>query len=322
MSKVKNIKSFPVFILVCLSFLTAYTYAQDTHMRDTGPFVVVLGTVQDAGSPHINCLKDCCAELHEKPDPSRKVVSLGIVDPATKQTWLIEATPDMPDQLRMLRTYAPFMNSDVPDGVFITHAHIGHYTGLMYFGREAMGAKEVAVYAMPRMRTYLENNGPWDQLVKLKNIDLFELNDNQKVHLSPNVSITPVMVPHRDEYSETVGYRIEGPSKSLLFIPDIDKWQKWDEDIVKVVGSVDHAFIDATFYDGNEIGHRNISEIPHPFVIESMELFDPQPLDTRNKIRFIHLNHSNPLLDRDSREFEDVHKKGYHVAIPGDICYL
>lgn len=307
------------FILIVTAFSCL---GQSTDTKSKNPFVVVLGTVQDAGSPHINCFKNCCASLHDNPDRSRMVVSLGIVDPATHQTWLIEATPDMSDQLRMLRSYAPFMSSDVPDGVFITHAHIGHYTGLMYFGKEAMGAKDVAVYAMPRMQIFLENNGPWDQLVELENIDLFSIRDGQRIHLSSNVSIMPFTVPHRDEYSETVGFRIDGPSKSLIFIPDIDKWQKWDEDIVKLVGSVDHALLDATFYDGNEIGHRDISEIPHPFVIESMELFNAQPPEVRGKIRFIHLNHSNPLLNKDSEEFKNVNIKGYHVALPGDIIYL
>ena len=34
--------------------------------------LVVLGNVQDAGSPHIGCIKPCCEHLHESPDQSRK----------------------------------------------------------------------------------------------------------------------------------------------------------------------------------------------------------------------------------------------------------
>jgi pyrroloquinoline quinone biosynthesis protein B len=192
----------------------------------------------------------------------------------------------------------------------------------MYFGREAMGAQDVPVYAMPRMKEFLGSNGPWEQLVSLRNIDLFELNAGQKIHLSQNVSIVSFPVPHRDEYSETVGFRIIGPSKEIIFIPDIDKWNRWEADIVEEVRNVDHALIDATFYNADEIGHRDISEIPHPFVIETMDLFDHEPEEERNKIRFIHINHSNPLLDSRSLQHMEVEKRGYNISEAGDILYL
>ena len=41
-------------------------------------------------------------------------------------------------------------------GVFLTHAHIGHYTGLMNFGNEAMGTKELPVFCMPKMKSFFK----------------------------------------------------------------------------------------------------------------------------------------------------------------------
>ena len=113
--------------------------------------LIVLGTVQDAGSPHIACTKGCCTDLIANPDHTRKVVSLGIVDELNKQTYLFEATPDMPAQLKMLVGHSGFQAKELSNGIFLTHAHIGHYTGLMYLGKEAINAVEVPVYAMPRM---------------------------------------------------------------------------------------------------------------------------------------------------------------------------
>ena len=284
--------------------------------------LVILGTIQDAGSPHIACKKECCSTLFVNPDANRKVVSLGLIDAEYKKTYLFEATPDISEQLKNLRRKAPFNANEIPNGIFITHAHIGHYTGLMYLGKEATNTKNALVYAMPKLKTFLETNGPWGQLVSNKNIAIEEIHNNEEINLSPSIKVMPIRVPHRDEYSETVGFRIIGPNKSVLFIPDIDKWGKWETSIVEAVVSVDYALIDATFYDAAEINKRDISEIPHPFVIESMELFKNQPEAIRNKIHFIHLNHTNPLLNLESEQSKEVLAKGFHIARINDIIAL
>jgi pyrroloquinoline quinone biosynthesis protein B len=284
--------------------------------------LIVLGTVQDAGSPHIACTKDCCKELFNNPDPNKQVVSLGVVDPAHNKSYIFEATPDIPRQLYSLNAYAGSDNKKIPDGIFLTHAHIGHYTGLMYLGKEAMNANKVPVYAMPKMKTFLEQNGPWGQLVTNHNIALQELNNQQEVHLTANLKVTPFTVPHRDEYSETVGYRISGPNKKALFIPDIDKWSKWETDIVMAISEVDYAFIDATFYDAAEINYRNISEIPHPFIIESMEQFNTLPASEKKKVYFIHFNHTNPVLNPASKQTKQIEANGFNVARMHDVFEL
>ncbi len=210
---------------------------------------------------------------------------------------------------------------ETPDVIFLTHAHVGHYMGLMYLGKEAMDAKAVPVYAMPRMKAYLESNGPWGQLVTRKNITLQELNDGATVRLGA-LEVTPLRVPHRDEYSETVGYRIRGPHKTALFIPDIDKWEKWDRDIVEQIRICDYVFIDATFYDAQELPGRSMAEIPHPFIVESMALFDGLPASEKSKIRFIHLNHTNPALLPESAASLEIRRRGYAVARFGDTLTL
>lgn len=289
--------------------------------QDKKVSLVILGTVQDGGSPHIGCKKDCCAMLWQNPDPTRKVVSLGVIDHEEQKTYLFEATPDLPEQLKLLKNTAN-SNKETPDGIFLTHAHIGHYTGLQFLGREALGSKNVPVFVMPKMKGFLEQNGPWSQLVKLNNIVLHELKSETKIELTPNISITPFIVPHRDEFSETVGYKIQGPDKKILFIPDIDKWSKWKKDIREEIKKVDHAFLDASFFDGEEINNRDISEIPHPFVIESMELFSTLSKEEKAKIQFIHFNHTNPLLNSENKAYKLVKSAGFQVADFGQILRL
>ena len=202
-------------------------------------------------------------------------------------------------------------------GVFLTHAHIGHYTGLMYFGREALNSKLIIYTILFVGSSDVYKRQPWSQLISLQNISITEINNNSKLSIDPNVIIQPIEVPHRAEFSETVGYKIYGPNKKVLFIPDIDKWYLWEKSIIDEIKQVDYALIDATFYDSEEVNYRDLSEIPHPFVVESMELFDSTSDEEKKKIFFIHLNHTNPLLDKDSDQYKFVKDKGYNVAEEG-----
>jgi len=307
----KHLFTFFVFGTLFLSF------GQHPPEQDANVSLIILGTAQDAGSPHIACEKECCKTLFELGDSSRKVVSLGVLDETAQKTFLFEATPDIAKQLRNLIQAAGFKTTDIPDGIFLTHAHIGHYTGLIYLGKEATNAKEVPVYAMPKMKVFLEENGPWSQLVNGKNITINDLENEKELVLTQNLKVSPFTVPHRDEYSETVGYKIKGPNRSALFIPDIDKWDKWKNDIVSEIEKVDYAFLDATFYDAEEINNRDISEIPHPFVIESMTLFEKLSPSEKKKIHFIHFNHTNPLLNEESLQSKEVLKNGFQIARKG-----
>jgi len=274
--------------------------------------MLVLGVTQDGGYPHIGCEKTCCEQAGNK--PKTYVTSLALVDPKLKKWWLFEASPDLPDQLKLFQTLTSGEFNYLPAGIFLTHAHMGHYTGLMYLGREALGSKNVIVYVLPRMKEYLSANGPWSQLVNLKNIELNEIQFDNITSLSPNVSVTPFLVPHRDEFSETAGFKIVTSSKKYLFIPDIDKWDKWDKKLIEEVKQVDVAFLDATFYSTDELPGRDIKEIPHPLVPETMELVN-DPIQ-QTKINFIHFNHSNPLLWDDSKR-ADFQKSTFKISIQG-----
>lgn len=284
------------------------------------PYLVVLGTAQDAGSPQLGCMKSCCKDLYGQANQDRKVVSLGLVDPAEHRKYFFDASPDFASQWHQLAQLDTARKS--MDGILITHAHIGHYLGLAQLGKEAMDARNIPVYAMPRLAHYLENNGPWSLLVERGNIQLRALENQSTVNLTNGLSVTPILVPHRDEFSETVGFRIKGPNKTALYIPDIDKWSKWDRDIVQELDSVDYAFLDATFFDAAEINHRDISQIPHPFVIESMTLFEKLTTAQKRKIVFIHFNHTNPLLRSDSPESQSVLNAGFRIARIGDTYLL
>ena len=282
-------------------------------------YIYILGNTQDAGLPHIGCQHPFCEDNFDVYE-EYYTTSIAVVNSDLKKYILFEATPDITFQLNNLKRNI-FHEFLLPESIYITHAHMGHYTGLMYFGREALGSKDLLVRVLPRMSKFLQNNGPWSQLVDINNIKIEELNFGLSTNELSNIIVTPVQVPHRDEYSETAGYIIEGKNKKALFIPDIDKWEKWDRDLSQLAKEFDFLLIDATFYDSKEI-NRDMSEIPHPLVTETIDLLSGLDLKNRNKVYFIHMNHTNMMLNPDSELSKLVTSKGFNIARLGQKLYL
>ncbi|MEO1008419.1 MAG: MBL fold metallo-hydrolase [Planctomycetota bacterium] len=290
-----------------------------TEVGGDAPYVLVLGTAQDAGSPQANSPADHPARL----DPLRRRLAscLGIVDPRSGGRWMVDATPDFREQFWALNQAAPRRTRLGLDGVFLTHAHIGHYAGLVFLGHESIGAHGVLVFAMPRMAEFLRTNGPWDQLVRLGNIELRGLRAGQPVALADDIAVTPFLVPHRQEYSEVVGFRIDGPTRAVLYIPDIDSWSLWDDSGVRLedqLATVDVAYLDGTFFADGEIVGRDMSGFPHPRIVQTMERINSTAPDQAAKVRFIHLNHTNPAQWTDSPERQRVLDAGFAVAVGGE----
>jgi pyrroloquinoline quinone biosynthesis protein B len=214
---------------------------------------------------------------------------LGLVDHASHQSWLIDATPDFREQLHTLHNLAP----DCPlAGIVLTHAHMGHYMGLVHLGREAMDTRDLPVYATPRLASFLLDNAPWSQLVTLRNIELRLLASGTDIQLGANLHLTPFLVPHRDELSDTLALVVRGPARRLFYCPDIDAWDKWEHNLRDFVTGIDIVLLDATFFSADEHPGRDLSEIPHPLVTDTAERLAGVDGD----VRLIHLNHTNPLL--------------------------
>lgn len=281
--------------------------------------LVVLGAGQDAGAPQIGNADD---------GPRLLPSSLALIDRKEGKRYLFDASPAITEQLAILDSIEPLASGSESrlgiDGVFLTHAHMGHYLGLAWLGFEAANPKGIRVYAMPRMAEFLHANGPWSQLVEFGNISISKLRSNSFVLLSPSFAVQPLLVPHRDEFSETVGFAIRTGEQTALYLPDLDSWAKLEEmggvSLEDLVAEFDNLFIDATFWDDNELG-RDMSAIPHPRVQATMDMLQHLPPDQRTKVHFIHYNHSNPIRDPRSTESDQVKKRGFNVARRGmKIC--
>ena len=289
-----------------------------------GPRVVVLGIAQDGGMPQAGC--DCahCAAARQNPALARHVASLAIHVPQTGHVYLVDATPDLPAQIETIHGFRPHPQGKTDrapvDGVLLTHAHIGHYLGLAQVGFESLNAKGIPVWASPRMAAYLRANGPWSQLVRLENIALREFQPGQAFELEAGITVKPIQVPHRDEYSDTMAFLIRGPKRTILYVPDTDAWSAWARPLTDVLRDekVDLALLDGTFYSPDELPDRDVSKIKHPLITVTMDLLEPLVKAGKIKIFFTHLNHSNPLFEKDGPARRAVAARGFEVAAEGE----
>ena len=276
----------------------------------------VLGTAQDGGYPHAGCKDICCLDICDKPSLHRLPSSIAVVDKKNKNFYLFDVTPNIKEQLHFLDKY----NCKL-DGIFITHAHLGHYIGLLDLGLEIMNTDNIPVYVMPRMKQFILNNEPMAQLIKNNNIQLIALENDCDILLN-NLSITPFEVPHRNELSETVGFRIKNSNKSVIYLPDIDDWDSWSVNLEDIIINNNILFLDGTFYTKNEIKLRDISKIPHPDILDTINRLSNLSLDYKKRVYFIHFNHTNDVIRRNTKAYKHVVDSGFLVANEKQIIVL
>lgn len=268
---------------------------------------IVLGMAQDGGVPQLGCTQALCREARRDPSKRRLVASLGLIDRKAGKRFLIDATPDFARQVDRLGA--------LPDAILLTHAHIGHYLGLAQLGREVLNTRHMPVYCTASMARFLRENKPWSHLVDRENIEIREIQPEAEFALTPDLHARAIRVPHRDEDSDTVAYILRGPHRSILWLPDIDKWETWDQRIEDVLSHVDIAYLDGTFYSADEIPGRSIQDIPHPLVPETIERLTSAKVQA-GKVFFVHLNHTNRLYWDTAARRELAHH-GFGVAVEG-----
>lgn len=249
--------------------------------------VVLLGVAQDAGLPQAGCdCVNCVTARAVGRNPC--VVSLGIIDHTQQAFWMVDATPDFPQQLQMLRERAPGATFA---GLILTHAHMGHYTGLIHLGREAMDIRDITLWCSSKMTAFLRANAPWAGLLTDGNVAPREIRDGEPFSLSEGISVLPCQVPHRAEFTDTYAFLFSGDRQRLFYCPDIDSWDGLTFDIENTLKAGDTALLDGSFFSEEELPHRDMALIPHPLVTDTVRRYANKPYD----LVLIHLNHTNPI---------------------------
>lgn len=296
--------------------------------RPGGPPAVramVLGTAQDGGIPHLGCRCARCEAARLDPGRARLVASLALADLDERKLFLVDASPDIRSQVdRALGLFPPPLPqlAEVLAGVLLTHAHIGHYLGLAFFGYESASTSKLPVHCSERMASFLAENGPWSQLVRLENIALRTFKPGAGVQLTSSLSAVPFRVPHRDEFTDTLGFRILGPSRSLLYIPDIQRWDAWERPLEGALRETDVALLDGTFFGPDDLPGRDMAAIGHPLIVDTLRRLEGLPAADRPEVLFTHLNHTNPALDPVSPARRAIADAGARLAEEGETIDL
>jgi len=285
-------------------------------------YALVLGSAQDAGYPQVGCYTERCERgraLHAE-GRGRYVSSLALVEPAEERFYLVDATPDIAQQIDLIAEPSfrrraaerrPF------DGIFLTHAHIGHYLGLAVLGNEGMGISDTPVYCTRAMADFLSRNGPWSLMVDQGRIVPHPLALDRWHRIDEHLEVKLWKVPHRDEFSDTVAFVFRSAQSSILFLPDINAWSLWDRSVAEAIASVDVALLDATFWSLDELPGRSVEDAPHPIILQTMDLLQEVVDGGRSRVILTHLNNSNPALDEGGPEQAEVLRRGFEIAREG-----
>ncbi len=268
--------------------------------------VTLLGIAQDGGRPQPGCTRPCCKNLGN--EDLRSPVSLSVQTSGGK-TILVEATRDLGRQLR-------FIGNPPIEHLILTHAHLGHVDGLGLFGRETMSARNIQLHCSPSMQSLVKKTPAWNQLLKQ---NVFQFASFPRIEID-DVVVEFHQVPHRDELSDTHAIIVRGKSNSILFLSDHDTWREtlhaYECDTIReflAKLNVDIALLDGTFWSGDELQGRDMNVVPHPTVEESLERLGER-LEKDPQIVFFHFNHTNPLHNVDSKEYNILIELGWDVG--------
>ncbi len=249
--------------------------------------------------------------------PHRSASSLAVIGPEGAVV-LLDASPDIRLQSQALlgSDVYPTDRDTFLDGVFVTHAHMGHYAGLLHFGNEAASADHLPLFGTERFLSYIEDNEPWAALTRSGHLDPIPI-DGMSAAIDSGLSIAAIAVPHRDEYSDTVALSVSVDGQPwMLYLPDIDDWSSWD-DAEEEIASHEIALLDATFSSVDELPGRDVAQIRHPLVPDTLERFSHLTADTQ--IVLTHINHSNPLGNPAAGITQQTTAAGFTVAYDGFV---
>lgn len=120
------------------------------------------------------------------------------------------------------------------DGVFVTHSHLDHIRDIMFLSDNICYLRKgrpLTVYGTPcivdALKTHLFNNLIWPDFSVLPSKDdpvlkFVRIHPGEKIRLN-GLDVTPILVDH---IVETVGYLVEGPEGSIIFVGDTGPTQE------------------------------------------------------------------------------------------------
>lgn len=288
-----------------------------------------LGTAAGGGVPQWNCACPGCTGARAHPDRRRQHDCLAVLGAAPGSWFLINATPDIADQLQAqpeLRPDAGQQRTPLVT-IILTDAELDHTLGLFRL-REA---EHLQILATAPVRQALRERLHLDEILApyttLSWLDL-PLNDEPPAHIAGiQVSALPLSTK-RPRYAVdsaphpawSVAVQLHDPQRdtTALYAPAL---AVWSEPVEKAVAQADCVFLDGTFWDDEEPRHTNISSRT---ATEMGHLPIHGPNGTADRLAhtgthrlYTHLNNTNPLVDSDAPQHAQLRALGLATAQEG-----
>ncbi len=266
---------------------------------------------------------------------SRRTQS-SIAASADSRHWVIvNASPDLRQQIQSTPELqpdrdGPKRNSPIR-AVILTNGDIDHITGLLTL-RERQPFR---IYATPRVLSILKANSVFGVLAS-DVVERVELPLNAPIEIADTgVIVEAFPVPGKialyledaskgasfgTEVGDTIGLKIEtSGSGTTFYIPGC---AKVDEDVLRRVHGTGCLLFDGTVFNDTELLDLGVIEktgqrMGHVSIAGddgSLHAFDSAAI--KRKI-YIHINTTNPILERGSREEAIVSEAGWEVSFDG-----
>lgn len=292
--------------------------------------VIVLGSAQDGGFPQWDCNCVNC-QLSRSGELRFRLRSSLALEDDLGNIIILDASPDLKHQVDVIgssRQRIGRICSDRVspiDAILITHAHWGHVMGLLEFSAGA--SFEVPVYCSPSVSSIIYASPVFRSLIDGDFIRIMEFKDNIPLEIvnyrgqKTYFKLEAFKVPHREDFTDTYGFKIFHKSSSITYIPDI---KVLDEEIIRKIDDTDFLFFEGTFYWDDELWRvskikRTSKELGHIPIVESLLILRELEIDMKY---YIHLNHTNPVLRSGSDERRSVEDAGIKIVDDGLVIYV
>jgi pyrroloquinoline quinone biosynthesis protein B len=295
----------------------------------------ILGTAAGGAVPQWNCACPGCTGARTHPEWRRRHASLAVLSGEPDRWCLINATPDIADQIEAHPALHP-----EPAGrrtpvvrLVLTDAELDHTLGIARL-REA---ERLEVFATAPVRQALRDRlrldavlGPYTELTWH---DLPLDGEDPPADVG-GISISAVPVSSkRPRYAadappdETwvVALRISEPAfgKSALYAPAL---AHWSEAVDKAFADADCVLVDGTFWDDEEprrmgISTRTATGMGH-LPIDGTDGTARRLALLSARCLYTHLNNTNPLVDPAAPQHEQLAEWGLETAQDGMVIPL
>ena len=283
--------------------------------------IVILGAAAGGGLPQWNCSCPVCAAARDGRATPRMQSSIAVR--ADGGAWyLVNASPDVRQQMELLRDSGAARRSSPVAGVLLTDAEIDHTAGLIVL-RE--GPEPLRIHASAAVRSALTTGfALLPVLGAYCGVEWSPLEPGTTVVLDGGLSVESFAVPgdpprYIGGEPFGVGLTFSADGATVTYVPAV---MELDPALQARLRQSDWALVDGTCWTDDELVRLGISETTARMMGHAPISGPGGTLETLARLDgprlvLVHLNNTNPVLVDGSPERAAVEEAGIVVAYDG-----